>query len=55
LVTITDKGRALVDLSIPVVAEFEAARRRHLGRADTAQLRRILTERREITDLPHPR
>lgn len=54
LVTITDKGRELVDLSVPVVAEVEAAWQRHLGRTDTAQLRRILTELREITDIPSP-
>lgn len=55
LVTITDKGRELVDLSIPVVAEVEAAWQRHLGPDDTAHLRRTLTELREITDLPQPR
>ncbi len=55
LVTITDKGRELVDLSIPVVAEVEAAWQRHLGPDETAHLRRILTELREITDLPQPR
>ena len=31
LVTITDKGRELVDLSVPVVAAVEAAWQRHLG------------------------
>ena len=55
LVTITDKGRELVDLSMPVVAAVEAAWQRHLGQADTAQLRRILTDLREITDLPQSR
>lgn len=54
LVTITDKGRDLVDLSVPVVAAVEAAWERHLGRDHTEQLRRILTELREITDLPQP-
>ncbi len=52
VVTITDQGRELVALSTPVVAEVEAAWQRHLGPADTAHLRRILTELREITDLP---
>lgn len=51
IVTITDKGRELVELSIPTVTEVEARWEEHLGRARTDQLRRILADLREITDL----
>jgi DNA-binding MarR family transcriptional regulator len=50
LVTITPKGRSLVDLSVPVVRDIEAAWRVHLGPTRTRQLRQILTRLREITD-----
>lgn len=50
IVRITDKGREMVALTVPVVAEVEAAWERHLGRAKTARLREILTELREVTD-----
>lgn len=54
LVRITAQGRELVELSLPVVAEVESTWEQHLGPADTASLRRILTELRQITDLPGP-
>ena len=50
IVTITDKGRELVDLSIPVVAQVEAEWTAHLGAERTEQLRSILRDLREITD-----
>ena len=50
LVTITPRGRRLVDLSLPVVREVEAAWRAHLGEARTRQLTETLTMLREITD-----
>lgn len=54
VVTITDKGQELVQLSIPTVAAVEAQWEQHLGRARTDQLRRILTDLREITDVRGP-
>ena len=50
LVTITTQGRHLVDISLPVVREVEAAWRTHLGPARTRQLKDTLTTLREITD-----
>jgi DNA-binding MarR family transcriptional regulator len=50
LVTITERGRELVSLSLPVVEEMEHAWARHLGPARTRQLREALTELRELTD-----
>ena len=50
LVTITELGRELVTLSLPVVQETEQAWARHLGPARTRQLREALTELRELTD-----
>ena len=50
LVVITARGRRLVDISLPVVREVEAAWRAHLGPARTRQLRAALTRLREITD-----
>jgi DNA-binding MarR family transcriptional regulator len=50
LVTITAKGQELVELSLPVVREVEAAWAAHLGPARTRQLRSALTALREITD-----
>lgn len=50
LVTVTDKGRELVELTVPVVAQVEAAWEAHLGRARTRQLREILADLREVTD-----
>lgn len=50
LVTITGKGRELVELSLPVVREIEASWEEHLGRARTRDLRRALTDLRTITD-----
>ena len=50
LVTITSKGRAMIELSLPVVREIEAAWEAHLGPTQTRQLRQILTRLREITD-----
>ena len=50
LVTITDRGRQLVSLSLPVVREMELAWERHLGPARTRQLRESLTELRRVTD-----
>lgn len=51
VVTITRKGREMIALSVPVVEKVEAQWEEHLGAAKTAQLRRILGELREITDL----
>jgi len=50
LVTITDKGHELIDLSAPVVRDIEAQWEAHLGRARTRQLRRALSDLRSITD-----
>jgi DNA-binding MarR family transcriptional regulator len=50
LVTVTDLGRELVALSLPVVREMERSWSRHLGRERTRQLREALTDLREITD-----
>lgn len=50
LVTLTAKGQELVELSVPVVREIEAAWEAHLGRARTRQLREALTALLEITD-----
>lgn len=50
LVTITDRGQELIDVSRPVVASVEATWSRHLGRARATQLRQILTALAEITD-----
>jgi DNA-binding MarR family transcriptional regulator len=50
LVTITPRGRRLVDLSLPVVRQVEATWRAHLGEARTRQLTEALTMLREITD-----
>ncbi len=50
LVTITARGRQLVDISLPVVREVEAAWRAHLGPARTRQLKEALTRLRDITD-----
>ena len=50
LVTMTAKGRELVELSLPVVREVEASWEAHLGRARTRQLRQILSSLREVTD-----
>lgn len=53
LVTITARGRQLVDISLPVVSAVEAAWRTHLGPARTRQLKETLVRLREITD-PFP-
>lgn len=50
LVTITEGGQQLIELSRPVVAAIEATWTEHLGRARTAQLRQALTALAEITD-----
>ena len=50
LVTITARGRQLMDISLPVVREVEAAWRAHLGPARTHQLKETLMRLREITD-----
>lgn len=52
-VTITERGRELVTLSLPVVLETEQAWAQHLGPARTRQLREALTDLRELTD-PFP-
>lgn len=49
-VTITSRGRQLVEISIPVVREVEATWRAHLGATRTRQLQESLTELRQITD-----
>ena len=53
LVTITAKGRELVELSLPVVREIERSWTKHLGPARTRQLREALVELRRITDPFH--
>ena len=50
LVLITDLGRELVELSLPVVREIESAWQAHLGAARTRELRSALQKLREITD-----
>jgi DNA-binding MarR family transcriptional regulator len=50
LVTITERGRELVTLSLPVVRRTERAWAQHLGPARTRRLREALTELRRITD-----
>jgi DNA-binding MarR family transcriptional regulator len=50
LVTVTDKGRSLVELGIPVVRAIETAWETHLGHARMRQLKDTLTELRAITD-----
>jgi DNA-binding MarR family transcriptional regulator len=50
LVTVTAKGQELVEISLPVVREVEAAWAAHLGAPRTRQLREALTALREITD-----
>ncbi|HEY0533119.1 MAG TPA: MarR family transcriptional regulator [Actinoplanes sp.] len=50
LVTVTAKGRELVELSIPVIRRIEAAWEAHLGRDRTRELRQSLAALREITD-----
>ena len=50
VVTITDLGRQLVELSAPVVRAIEAEWTAHLGPTRTRQLREALTELRTITD-----
>ena len=50
LVTVTAKGRELVELSIPVVRQIEVAWEAHLGRDQTRELRRTLAALREVTD-----
>ena len=50
LVTITAKGRELVDISTPVVREVQATWEAHLGRTRTRQLREALTALRDLTD-----
>ena len=48
LVVVTDLGRQLVALSLPVVREIENAWQAHLGAARTGELRRTLQSLREI-------
>ena len=50
LVVLTELGHELVELSLPVVREVEAAWEAHLGSARARQLRRALVALREITD-----
>ena len=50
LVTMTDRGRDLVALSLPVVERVERSWAEHLGPERTRQLRQALTELRRITD-----
>lgn len=51
LVQITERGRRAVEAAARVVADVEAEWAVHLGARRTAQLREILTDLREITDL----
>ncbi|WP_231930473.1 MarR family winged helix-turn-helix transcriptional regulator [Friedmanniella luteola] len=50
LVLLTDRGRELVELSLPVVRQIESAWQTHLGAARTRELRSALEKLREITD-----
>lgn len=50
LVRLTEAGRELVELSLPVVRATEAAWAAHLGPARTRALREALTELRSLTD-----
>lgn len=50
LVQVTDRGRELVQISLPVVRQIEAEWQAHLGSACTEQLRAALTALRAITD-----
>jgi DNA-binding MarR family transcriptional regulator len=50
LVLVTDLGRELVELSLPVVREIESTWQAHLGVARTQDLRHSLEALREITD-----
>lgn len=50
LVTVTPKGRELVELSVPVVREVEAAWEAHLGVERTRELRNTLAALRDLTD-----
>lgn len=50
LVTITTRGRALVDIGAPVVRAIEAEWEAQLGRQRMQQLRRALTALRDLTD-----
>ena len=56
LVLVTDLGRELVELTLPVVREIERAWQAHLGAARTRELRSSLEALREITDpFAHPK
>ena len=50
LVTVTDAGRRLVDLSLPVVRAMEDAWVAHLGTVRARRLREDLEALREVTD-----
>lgn len=50
LVRLAERGRTVADLGAEVVARVEAEWREHLGHQRFAQLRRILTDLRQITD-----
>jgi DNA-binding MarR family transcriptional regulator len=50
LVTVTPRGKELVEISIPVVRRIEGEWEAHLGRDNTRQLKRTLEALREITD-----
>jgi DNA-binding MarR family transcriptional regulator len=56
LVRVTDLGRELVELSLPMAREIESAWQAHLGATRTRELRHTLEALREITDpFPDPR
>ena len=50
LVVITPRGRELIEISVPVVREVEAAWAAHLGEHRVLELKRTLAALREITD-----
>jgi DNA-binding MarR family transcriptional regulator len=50
LVRVAERGATAIPLAAGIVAGVEAEWTAHLGRQRTRQLRRILTELREITD-----
>jgi DNA-binding MarR family transcriptional regulator len=50
LVTVTDRGRDLVRLGLPVVERIERIWAEHLGPERTRQLRQLLEDLRRVTD-----
>lgn len=51
LVVVADRGREAIELGMPVVEGIETAWRKHLGERRFAELRRLLEDLVEVTDL----